>query len=233
MRLSHLLALPVATALLAPGCHTSRDRLAPLRAAPVATPAAEALQADVNRLLAPFGAPALFVPAKIAAAVDAKCLELEQSTTKPPLEALDGAWRVVYSNAPSPSNGALGPLRGDGLQIVDVAKRRYANELRLFGGNARVTLEASFTGDAEELRVTFRSIRLALFGNQIFEKQFPPGVERTWCLSYTDASCRVVRAGVDGGRSIVREAGLVAKNAGEAKDAYLFFMERAPDYVAD
>ena len=85
-------------------------------AAPVATPAAEGLQADVNRLLAPFGAPALFVPAKIAAAVDAKCLELEQSTTKPPLEALDGAWRVVYSNAPSPSNGALGPLRGDGLQ---------------------------------------------------------------------------------------------------------------------
>ena len=187
----------------------------------------------MNRLLAPFGAPALFVPAKIAAAVDAKCLELEQSTTKPPLEALDGAWRVVYSNAPSPSNGALGPLRGDGLQIVDVAKRRYANELRLFGGSARVTLEATFTGDAEELRVTFRSIRLVLFGNQIIEKQFPPGVERTWCLSYTDASCRVVRAGVDGGRSIVREAGLVAKNAGEAKDAYLFFMERAPDYVAD
>ena len=171
--------------------------------------------------------------ASSAAAVDAKCLELEQSTTKPPLEALDGAWRVVYSNAPSPSNGALGPLRGDGLQIVDVAKRRYANELRLFGGNARVTLEASFTGDAEELRVTFRSIRLVLFGNQIIEKQFPPGVERTWCLSYTDASCRVVRAGVDGGRSIVREAGLVDKNAGEAKDAYLFFMERAPDYVAD
>ena len=128
---------------------------------------------------------------------------------------------------------ALGPLRGDGLQIVDVAKRRYANELRLFGGNARVTLEATFTGDAEELRVTFRSIRLVLFGNQIIEKQFPPGVERTWCLSYTDASCRVVRAGVDGGRSIVREAGLVDKNAGEAKDAYLFFMERAPDYVAD
>ena len=67
----------------------------------------------------------------------------------------------------------------------------------MFGGNARVTLEATFTGDAEELRVTFRSIRLVLFGNQIFEKDFPPGVERTWCLSYNDASCRVVRAGVD------------------------------------
>ena len=231
MRLHALAALPVATSLLASQRY---PRLMTRRlAAPVATPAAEALQADVNRLLAPFGAPALFVPAKIAAAVDAKCLELEQSTTKPPLEALDGAWRVVYSNAPSPSNGALGPLRGDGLQIVDVAKRRYANELRLFGGNARVTLEATFTGDAEELRVTFRSIRLVLFGNQIIEKQFPPGVERTWCLSYTDASCRVVRAGVDGGRSLVREAGLVDKNAGEAKDAYLFFMERAADYVAD
>ena len=78
-----------------------------------------------------------------------------------------------------------------------MAKRRYANELRLFGGNARVTLEATFAGSNEELRVTFRSIRLVLFGNQIFEKQFPPGVERTWCLSYTDASCRVVRAGVE------------------------------------
>lgn len=227
-----ILTLPVATALLAPQrCHTS-TRI-PLGAAPVATPAAETLQTDVNRLLAPFGAPALNVPADVAAAVDAKCLELEQSTTKPPLEALEGAWRVVYSNAPSPSNGALGPLKGDGLQIVDVEKRRYINELRLFGGNARVALEATFTGDAEELRVSFERIRLVLFGKQIFEKQFPPGVERTWCLSYTDESCRVVRAGVDGGRSLVREAGLVAKNAGEAKNAYLFFMERAEDYVAD
>jgi hypothetical protein len=96
MRLSHLLALPVATALLAPGCHTSRARLAPLTAAPVATPAAETLQTDINGMLAPYGAPALGVPADVAAAVDSKCLELEQSTTKPPLDALDGAWRVVY-----------------------------------------------------------------------------------------------------------------------------------------
>ena len=44
---------------------------------------------------------------------------------------------------------------------------------------------------------------------------------------------RLISTQVDGGRSIVREAGLVDKNAGEAKDAYLFFMERAPDYVAD
>ena len=116
MRLHALAALPVATSLLASQRY---PRLMTRRlAAPVATPAAEALQADVNGLLAPYGAPALGVPADVAAAVDAKCLELEQSTTKPPLEALDGAWRVVYSNAPSPSNGALGPLRGDGLQRV-------------------------------------------------------------------------------------------------------------------
>ena len=44
---------------------------------------------------------------------------------------------------------------------------------------------------------------------------------------------RLISTQVDGGRSIVREAGLVDKNAGEAKDAYLFFMERAADYVAD
>ena len=173
------------------------------------------------------------LPAPVA---DAGVAGLPQDAS---LLAICNARGVLFAGVPGAPTlrwgrlGALGPLRGDGLQIVDVAKRRYANELRLFGDSARVTLEATFTGDAEELRVTFRSIRLVLFGNQIIEKQFPPGVERTWCLSYTDASCRVVRAGVDGGRSIVREAGLVDKNAGEAKDAYLFFMERAPDYVAD
>ena len=58
----------------------------------------------------------------------------------------------------------------------------------------------------------------------MLDKAFPAGVERTWVLCYTDDNTRVVRAGVDGGRSLVREAGLVS--GGEAKDAYLFYMER-------
>ena len=129
-----------------------------------------------------------------------------------------------YSDAPSPSNGALGPLRGDGIQSVDVANRQYTNILRLFGGAVSVALRASFIGSNEELRVTFEDISLTAFGARVFTKDFPPGVERTWCLDYTDAAMRVVRAGVDGGRSLAREAGLVS--GGEAKDAYLFFLER-------
>ena len=101
---------------------------------------------------------------------------------------------------------------------------RYTNELRLFGGNVRIALRASFTGSTEELRVAFETISLSVFGNRLCENKFPPGVERTWCLDYTDETTRIVRAGVDGGRSLVREAGLVS--GGEAKDAYLFFMER-------
>ena len=57
---------------------------------------------------------------------------------------------------------------------------------------------------------------------------FPAGTERTWLLTYTDADTRIVRAGVDGGRSTARELGLIKKGEGEAADAYLFVLTRAP-----
>jgi hypothetical protein len=47
-------------------------------------------------------------------------------------------------------------------------------------------------------------------------------------LTYTDEDTRIVRAGVDGGRSTARELGLIAKEAGEAADAYLFVLTRVP-----
>ena len=55
---------------------------------------------------------------------------------------------------------------------------------------------------------------------------FPQGTERTWCLTYVDSETRLVRAGVDGGRSVSRELGLIQKGEGESADAYLFVMTR-------
>ena len=40
---------------------------------------------------------------------------------------------------------------------------------------------------------------------------WPEGTERTWLLTYTDEDTRIVRAGVDGGRSTVRDLGLGRK----------------------
>ena len=100
-------------------------------------------------------------------------------------------------------NASLGngrwPPRGDGLQIVDVAKRRYANE-SLFGGSARVTLEATFTGERGAPRRSAASDSCCLAIKSL-SLQFPPGVERTWCLSYTDASCAPCAPAADRRRS--------------------------------
>ena len=57
----------------------------------------------------------------------------------------------------------------------------------------------------------------------------PRPTHRTWVLTYTDDDTRVVRAGVDGGKSTARSLGLVEEGVGEAKDAFLFFMTREPN----
>ena len=79
--------------------------------------------------------------------------------------------------------------------------------------------------DANTWRVCFRSIQFSVLGIGPTIK-FPEGTERTWCLTYVDDDTRVVRAGVDGGKSTSRDLGFVGDKAGEAKDAYLFLMKR-------
>ena len=182
---------------------------------------------EILDLLAPYGSPALNVPTDVATKVDDAVRRLERDAPPAPLSALDGRWRVEYATAPSPSNGALGPVRGAAFQVVDSAARSYVNELTLFDA-VTVAVRASFEPRADdELRVTFEAIEVAAFGTRLFSKPFPPGVERTWCLTYTDAATRVVRAGGDGGRSVARDGGLLERDAGEAKDAYLFVLRRA------
>jgi len=79
------------------------------------------------------------------------------------------------------------------------------------------------------LRVAFRTIQFSIFGLGLPAITFPEGTERTWLLTYTDGDTRLVRAGVDGGRSTAREVGLLEKDEGEAADSYLFVLTRATE----
>lgn len=194
-----------------------------------ASPAAEALKADLLQTLAEYGVPASNVPPATAARVDELCRQLEarNPTARPAtagLSTLEGDWCVRWSDAPPPSNGAIGPFMGDASQIVDTDAKTYENRLVL--GPLTVSLLADFEArDAGSLRVRFRTIspRLLGVGPTI---TFPEGTERTWLLTYCDADLRLVRAGVDGGRSTARELGLLGKDEGEAADAYLFVLTR-------
>ncbi|KOO28300.1 putative plastid-lipid-associated protein chloroplastic-like protein [Chrysochromulina tobinii] len=192
------------------------------------------LKSSVLELLAPYGDPALGVPSATFDEIDAKCRALEARNptgASTAVAALDGAWRVRFSDAPPPSNGALGPLRGRAFQIVDVASRTYRNELSLFGGAVQLSLAATFeqpSASKAALRVAFRTLTATLGGVALPSIQFPTGTERTWLLTYTDADTRVVRAGVDGGRSTARELGLIKQGEGESPDSYLFYLTRAP-----
>lgn len=192
------------------------------------------LKREVLDALAPHGDPAQRVPASVALEVDALCRQLEQRNpiSKPAtqgIQALNGRWRVRYSDAPPPSNGALGPFVGEAYQMVDVYTNTYSNQLVLLGGLLDVTLCAEFTASSDSsLRVMFRTIT-ATFGGLSFPSiRFPDGTERTWLLTYTDDDFRVVRAGVDGGRSTARNVGLISKDEGQAADSYLFVLTRAP-----
>ena len=46
---------------------------------------------------------------------------------------MEGPWIVHYTDAPPPSNGQLGFLRGIAKQVIDLNGRRYRNELYVGG----------------------------------------------------------------------------------------------------
>mmetsp|Transcript_23709 Transcript_23709/g.51291 ORF Transcript_23709/g.51291 Transcript_23709/m.51291 type:complete len:204 (+) Transcript_23709:392-1003(+) len=46
---------------------------------------------------------------------------------------MEGPWIVLYTDAPPPSNGQLGFLKGIAKQVIDLEGRRYRNELYVGG----------------------------------------------------------------------------------------------------
>ena len=195
-------------------------------------PVVAAVKADLLQTLAEFGVPARGLTPLAREQVETLCTQLEAYNPTPRaatsgVAALEGDWCVRYSDAPPPSNGMLGPFAGDARQIVDATASTYENRLDL--GPLTVSLLASFTArDDSSLRVRFDTLTPSLFGVGPPPIRFPEGTERTWLLTYTDADTRIVRAGVDGGRSAARELGLIDADAGQAADAYVFVLTRNP-----
>lgn len=46
---------------------------------------------------------------------------------------MDGPWIVMYTDAPPPSNGRLGPFKGVAKQVIDLKEGTYKNELYVGG----------------------------------------------------------------------------------------------------
>lgn len=75
----------------------------------------------------------------------------------------------------------------------------------------------------------YMCVHVQVLGQQVLKFNFPKATSKTWCMTYTDADTRLVRAGSDGAYSPSREMGLYAKDVGLAKDSFLFFMTKEPE----
>eukprot|EP00984_Skeletonema_dohrnii_P029781 scaffold20663_cov184-Skeletonema_dohrnii-CCMP3373.AAC.1 len=49
---------------------------------------------------------------------------------------MEGPWIVLYTDAPPPSNGQLGPFKGVAKQVIDLQKGTYKNELYVGGSGS-------------------------------------------------------------------------------------------------
>jgi len=164
--------------------------------------------------------------------IDALVRGIEEiNPTKNPAQSdsVDGTWRVIFSTAPSPSNGKLGPLLGSALQSVNLDTGIYANEL-LIGPNesapwisACLLADWDDMGDGNNWKVNFRSITLSLFGFDLFTKAFDEGTSRIWTTTFLDSDVRIVRAGLTDAEA-KRKGG-----SADPKDYFLFIMTREFD----
>lgn len=147
----------------------------------------------------------------------------------------NGTWRVLYTNAPPPSDGTLGPLRGESFQVVDASERRYENVLSVPPESwLRVVLRARYepmdTVDATMWKVRFEDVTVRLFDRfDAVKKTFDPNATtRIWQTTYLDENCRIVRAGRT--EEAVREArarGRKAK-AGDEDDCLFVMVREVP-----
>lgn len=90
----------------------------------------DVLKRSMFSLLAPHGIPASNLPTNVALKIDKVSRDLESvnPTAEPAstnARSAHGTWRVMYSTAPPPSNGRIGPFKGEAFQIVDVDTGRY------------------------------------------------------------------------------------------------------------
>jgi hypothetical protein len=133
------------------------------------------------------------------AAVERAISALERLNPTPapaasPLQA--GSWEVMYSTAPPPSNGALGPFPGVAYQDIDYDGGTYVNRLVLPRDWLGATLSARWERIGEDTVVVagdLRRRRRLRVSPKLFSKKFKD-VERVWDQTFVDADTRVVRA---------------------------------------
>ena len=151
---------------------------------------------------------------------------------------MEGPWIVLYTDAPPPSNGQLGFLKGIAKQVISLKDGSYRNELYI-GGSGQdqdedawlsAILDATWTEwdgiyldstddnipavesspGSTTWKVDFESITLNVFQKPLFTQQFKAGTSRTWKMSYLDDDTRIVRAG----------------KTGRGEDDWVFYMKR-------
>lgn len=201
---------------------TSPDALAPVKAAVFA--AVEGTEKGLSCTDAQRAA--------VEAAVSA--LEACNPTTRPAASELQaGNWEVVYSTAPPPSNGSLGPFRGVAYQDINFADKSYVNVLSVPPADwlgARLVADwAPAEGDEDDRVwiVSFREVSVRLLGFRLFTKTFD-NTTRVWDQTYVDEDTRVVRAArtMEG---LTRAAARGRTAVAGDEDDCVFVMRRVPE----
>ncbi|GMI42918.1 hypothetical protein TeGR_g12450 [Tetraparma gracilis] len=125
------------------------------------------------------------LPADIQAALAAKVDALVSTASAPPSTAdeLTGTHRLVYSTAPGPSSGSLGPFVGSVTQTF-VDEVRFVNRVEL--GPLKLELSARRTAiDGKRYRVSFDDLSVSCFSLPLLAKTV--GGEGVWELRFVEA----------------------------------------------
>lgn len=141
---------------------------------------------------------------------------INNPTPRPALSELPGGmWKCLYTNAPGPSGGKLGPFVGRVYQDVNMASKQYANILKVGKKGTEPWLTARLVAtwevkDEDTWEVLFKHLELRVFGRAVLHREFK-NVRRLWRMTYLDDQLRIMRA----------------KRPGKADDqAFLFVLQR-------
>lgn len=129
----------------------------------------------------------------------AESLETVNPTAKPALSPMsNGQWKCLYTDAPGPSGGKLGPFLGRVYQDIDMAAKRYVNILECGKKGADPWLAARLVAswdvvDEDTWEVRFENVEVTAWGRRLGFKEFK-NVSRLWKMTYMDDQIRVLRA---------------------------------------
>lgn len=115
----------------------------------------------------------------------------------------DGSWKLLYTTNEGSSAGKLGPFIGTVTQEITFADQFYINNVVLFGGAVKASLDATWDVVGKNLwEVKFGGLVLSVFGLPVVQKSLD-SVTGTWRNVYLDEKMRILYA--IGGKNTVKE----------------------------